>query len=88
VKAFWFTYVFATVALLVFCCWRLFGFQPVLCSMSFGGVALSAILLARNRHVLARQRYLIPVAVVAGFASVAVGFIGILLVAAAGSFLK
>ena len=84
-KSFWFTYVLATVALLGFCCWCLFGFQPVLCGMLLAGTVLSTVLLVRKRRILSRQKHLVPVAVVASFASVAVGFIAIFLLAAAGS---
>jgi hypothetical protein len=84
-KAFWFTYILATVALLGFCCWCLFGFQPVLCGMLSAGTVLSAGLVVRKRRILSRQNHLVSVAVVAGFASVAVGFVAIFLLTAAGS---
>jgi hypothetical protein len=80
-KAFWLTYSFAAAALLVFCCSLLAA--PVLCGIFIGGAAASAILLVYRRRSLAGKRYLIPVALVASIASVAVGFIIIFLTAAA-----
>ncbi len=84
-KTFLLIYTLATVSLLVFCSWCLFGFQPVLCGTLWAGAVVSTVVLACSRAALSRQRYLVPVAVLASVASVAIGFIAIFLLGAVGS---
>jgi hypothetical protein len=85
-KPFWITYVVATLALLGFC----YSFLVVLplCAVVTGGVALSSLWLFFNREALARQRHLIPVALLASFGSVASGFILIFAVGMIGEIFR
>jgi nitric oxide reductase large subunit len=75
-KLFWITYAVGTVALLGFC----FSFLEVLplCVAMTVAAGLSTLLLVRKRAALMRQKHLFPVALMASVASVASGFILIL----------
>jgi hypothetical protein len=75
-KLFWITYAVGTVALLSFC----FSFLEVLplCVAMTIAAGLSTLWLARKQAALMKQKHLIPVALMASVASVASGFILIL----------
>ncbi len=85
-KSFWITYVIGTLALLGFC----YSFLVVLplCAFVTVGAAGSSIWLFCKREALARQRHLIPVALLASFGSVASGFILILAVGLIGELFR
>jgi hypothetical protein len=72
-KSFWITYIAATLALLAFC----YSFLCVLplCGAVTAGAAVGSAWLFRKREALAAQKHLIAIALLASFASVALGFI-------------
>jgi hypothetical protein len=65
-------------------CYSALGVLP-LCAAVTTGAAASAIWLVYKREALLRQRYLIPIALLASVGSVATGFIIIFLVVLTGS---
>jgi hypothetical protein len=85
-KAFWLTYALATIALVAYCC--SFLVHPFLCAIVITGAAASSSFLVYKRRRLMQQRYLVPVALVASVASVAVGFIVMFLIGAAGEIFR